>query len=290
VSTVIVLTRGSGGPDGYGAPNLPLERDIEEPVVIDASRLGASWHVVFAVRLRLFVDWHLAAGHEVSLRPPTDASAREALASFEFENDLPSRIFTAPLSAAHPRGSALLPIARLATDGEADDAAARAVEVLRGQTADLAVWGDAMHMAIGELCDNALDHGRNELGAYVAADRVRTEPREFRLAIADLGIGIPEHIRARHPEWYDDTAAIGNALAQGVTGTGDPHRGNGFEEVFDAALESALVATRSTATIDIRSGSGRVGVELVAGDRKVSDYRHNVPRRGTWITYTVRSV
>lgn len=50
---------------------------------------------------------------------------------------------------------------------------------------------------MGELCDNARVHGRNDLGVYVAADRVERPRRSFRLAIADLGIGIPEHIRRR---------------------------------------------------------------------------------------------
>lgn len=36
----------------------------------------------------------------------------------------------------------------------------------------LGAWGDATHMAIGELCDNAILHGDSELGAYVAADRL----------------------------------------------------------------------------------------------------------------------
>ncbi len=101
-------------------------------------------------------------------------------------------------------------------------------------------------MAIGELCDNALQHGHNDLGGCIATDRVTEPRREFRLAIADLGIGIPEHIRSRHPEWQDDTAAIASALDRGVTGTDDPYRGNGFAEVFDEALSSRSWLTQST--------------------------------------------
>lgn len=97
------------------------------------------------------------------------------------------------------------------------------VDLLQRQTDPFGSWSDAPYMAIAELCDNALQHGRNDLGGYIAADRIVEPRREMRLVIADLGIGIPEHIRTRHPEWHDDTAAITRALARGVSGTGDPH-------------------------------------------------------------------
>ena len=144
-------------------------------------------------------------------------------------------------------------------------------------------------MAIGELCDNALQHGRNDLGAYIAADRVLEPRREFRLVIADLGIGIPEHIRARHPEWQDDSAAISRVLERGVTGTGDPERGNGFPETIEYALEQQLIHARSAVEMDIRAASGRVGVQLVQGQLNVRDGLATSPRRGTWISYTVVS-
>ncbi len=108
--------------------------------------------------------------------------------------------------------------------------------------------------------------------------------------IADLGIGIPEHIRARHPEWHDDTAAIARALERGVTGTGDPLRGNGFAEVFATALENRLVRALSAAVVDIRASKGRVAVELVGGSKKVTTPPVERARRGTWITYTVTSI
>jgi hypothetical protein len=285
MATSIKLTRASGARDGYGATDLLLERDLEPPIVVDAAELGPC-HPMFAVRLRMFVDWHRAAAHDVRVVPPADATVAGYLAAMAV---LPDDL-GAPVGAA--RGDALLPLRRLHTHHDVEDAAAEATEVLEHQAIDLAVWGDAMHMALGELCDNALQHGavRNELGAYVAADRVDHPQRLFRLAIADLGIGIPEHIRAHHPEWHDDGAAIARALERGVSGTGDPHRGNGFAEVFDKAVEDQLVRSMSAATLDIRSGKGRVAVELVAGHKKVTAPPVDAPRRGTWITYTVASV
>jgi hypothetical protein len=104
------------------------------------------------------------------------------------------------------------------------------------------------------------------------------------------GIGIPEHIRHRHPDWHDDTAAITRALTRGVTGTLDPQRGNGFAEVFDEAIDRLLVRHRSAVKVDIRSGAGRVVVDLVDGRKDADRGTVGRPRRGTWITYTVTTI
>jgi hypothetical protein len=72
---------------------------------------------------------------------------------------------------------------------------------------------------------------------------IRTaEPRwTVSLAVGDLGIGIPEHVRRQFPE-YDDMFAIARALEPGVSGTGDRYRGNGFAETFETALISSASA------------------------------------------------
>ncbi len=244
---------------------------------------------MFVVRLRIFVDWHLAAGHDVSVVPPTDAGVAQQLADMDMARGLPASVIDC-LPARERAGQTVVPVRRLQTFHDVEDLADEAAGLLREQLHALAQWGDAMHMAISELCDNALQHGENDLGVYVAADRIETPQRAFRLAIADLGIGIPEHIRARHPEWHDDTAAIVRVLQRGVTGTGDPHRGNGFSEIFDVAHETMLVRAMSEARIDIRSAKGRVIVVLSAGQQTADGGPVEAARRGTWITYTVTSV
>jgi hypothetical protein len=245
---------------------------------------------MFLVRLRLFLDWHLALGHSVSLNPPSDDEVARHLSDMRLFDGLPAEL-AAPLPAAADVREDLLPLRRLTGYNDVEDAADDAVEVLRGQARPLAAWGNALLMAVGELCENALQHGRNDLGAYyVAADRIEGNQRCFRLAIADLGIGIPEHIRARYPEWQDDTAAITQVLERGVTGTSDPHRGNGFAEVIDSAVQNELVRAASAATIDIRSAHGHVSVELIGGHVLPVGWSVERPRRGTWITYTVLTV
>jgi anti-sigma regulatory factor (Ser/Thr protein kinase) len=240
---------------------------------------------MFLVRLRLFVDWHLAAGHEVVIDAPADPAIAQRLADMRFAAGLPEGVVDG-LPQARDDAS-ILGIHRLRTHLDAEEVAERAVSVLHQQIGPLAGWGDALHMAIGELCDNALQHGHHELGAYIAADRVTEPRRQFRLAVADLGIGIPEHIRARHPEWQDDSAAIARVLDRGVTGTGDPGRGNGFPETIEYALEQQLIQSGSAVEIDIRAASGRIGVDVVQGQVRVRDGLVTERRRGTWISYTV---
>lgn len=283
MGTTITLGSVAGGKDGYGH-DLRLERELASPIVVDASSLRVC-HPMFLVRLRLFVDWHLAAGHDVRIIGPTDPAAARHLADMGFGLELPvDAVVGLP---EHCPDAPMLAIRRLVVDEDAENVAQEAVEVLHQQTGAIAGWGDALHMGISELCDNALHHGSNELGAYIAADRIVEPRREFRLVIADLGIGIPEHIRARHPEWQDDAAAIAQVLNRGVTGTDDPQRGNGFSETIDYAIEQQLVQASSAVEIDIRAASGRVGVHLVAGATQVKDGLATTPRRGTWISYTV---
>jgi hypothetical protein len=141
-------------------------------------------------------------------------------------------------------------------------------------------------MAVAELCDNALDHGRNPLGAYVAVRRVAEPRRQVSIAISDLGIGIPEHIRQRYPEWSDDGYAIAHATEPHVTGTGNPHRGIGFSEVLEATLTRALHAAR----MDIYSANGFCRIQTVQEQRKLEVFPAPRFRRGTWIAFDLASV
>ncbi len=250
MGTTIKLGPSTGGGDGYRNDFL-LERDLKSPITVDASELGPT-HPMFLIRLRLFVDWHLAAGHAVSVTSPSDPAVAQHLADMRIAEGLPSGIF-GPLPSARSEAAAVLDLRRLSSY-------------------------------------HAILHGDSELGAYVAADRLDYPQPTFRLAIADLGIGIPEHIRAQHPEWQDDSGAIGRVLDRGVTGTGDRMRGNGYAEVLDQAHGAQLRRAMSALTLDVRSAKGHVRVRLVDEAVIVDPVEVTRPRRGTWISYDVVSV
>lgn len=240
---------------------------------------------MLAVRLRIFLEWHIKLGHRLRVVVPSDAATRCRLAQFGVGDGLPLDVID--LGSHWPSDADVIPVARLDSFLAVEELATQAVRLLQEQTGMFGEWGDAIHMAVGELGDNTIDHGRNQLGAYAAADRLGGDDAQFRLVFADLGIGVPEHIRAEYPEWHDDTSAISQAMVRGVTGTGDPHRGNGFAEVIEAAAQTDLVRAASAADLDVRSGKGRAGVRVCGGNPLHEPREADRPRRGTWATYTV---
>ncbi len=128
--------------------------------------------------------------------------------------------------------------------------------------------------------------GKTRSVQYVAVQRIIEPRRQVSIAISDLGMGIPEHIRQRYPEWSEDSAAIAHATEPSITGTGDPHRGIGFSAVMESALTTALHAAR----MDIYSANGFFRLQVVQEKRKPEIFPASNYRRGTWITYDLLSV
>jgi anti-sigma regulatory factor (Ser/Thr protein kinase) len=232
---------------------------------------------MFTVRLRVFVDWHRQEGREVILPPPESQPVLRLFNAMQIdsERDLEGG-----------DDDAILPVTRLDHPNDAEMVAMRTQEILEYQLPDVSPLGQATFMAIAELCDNAMDHGQNPFGSYVAVQRVTDPRRQVSVAICDLGIGIPEHIRQRYPEWSDDGWAIAHATEEGVTGTGDPHRGIGFSAVVEAALTASLHAAR----MDVHSANGFFRLQVVQESRKPEVFPASRFRRGTWITYDLISV
>jgi hypothetical protein len=136
-------------------------------------------------------------------------------------------------------------------------------------------------MAIGELCDNAVSHGRSEHGVYVAAQRYQST--RCVLAIGDLGMGIPEHLRRQHPQLIDDGDAIAEATKQGVTGVAGAeaqHRGNGYYHLVDEMQTTQI----PIGLLRIWSGSGRFSLAMADGRQTMRRGRStDEPTRGTWV-------
>lgn len=231
---------------------------------------------MFALRAQVFVDWHKEHGREVAITPPTDAASRRVFETMGIGRE----------GALEPADDAVVPVTRLVEFDDVESVAARTQEIIEYQLPKVSPLGQATFMAVSELCGNAIDHGRNDLGAYAAVMRV-SEPRQMlSIAISDLGLGVPEHIRQRYPEWSDDGWAIAHATDDRVTGTNDPHRGFGFSSVFEAALTRSL----HSAQMNILSANGFCRVQMVQEKRKVEVFPASRFRRGTWIAYDLISV
>ena len=262
--------------------DLPLSEELPSRLVIDATDLRVA-HPMFLLRLRVFLEWHAAQGRDLKLVGPSDPRAVAQLVGLDVVGDL--RVDHDLGRRASDRELAVVPLARIRDHAHIEEIATDALELLEYRLTDVARLGRACHMALSELCGNAVDHGRNPLGTFVLGQRF-ADRRRVVVAIADLGVGIPEHLRQRYPEWDDDAFAIGQALEYGITGTGNPHRGNGLPETLDAALTSSLHAAR----LDVYSARGFLMTEIVPGTKKMTPFATPAYKKGTWISYELVSV
>lgn len=244
-------------------------------LVLDLSALKAGIHPMVAVRLRLFMDWHSSRDREVSAIPPVDR---------EVSNQLKS-LGVIPGSPAGETSVGVIPVTRFRNFPEVEEISSTVRELLEYDRTDLAHLGEATFMVISELCGNAVEHSASNFSSYVAAATQPERPGTLIIAIADLGIGIPEHLRRAFPEWADDSAAIAKATFDHVSGTGDPHRGFGWGHVFDAALQKSLHA----AEFEIYSANGFLRTKIFDGHR---DHWPSPPpqyRKGTSIVCKLES-
>jgi hypothetical protein len=266
-----------GGADGGWRDDFPLSSDLPLRIGVNCKQLKLPIHPMWAIRLRVFMDWHRQEEREVTVVPPDDAHARLVFSGLGLDGDSDS---------AKTDSDSILPVTRLDGANAVEDVAKQTREILEYQLPDLSPLGHAAFMAVSELCDNAVDHGRNTLGAYIAVRRIIEPRRQVSIAIGDLGIGIPEHIRQRYPEWSDDGYAIAHATQPHVTGTGNNHRGIGFSEVFDAALTTSMHAAK----MDIHSANGFFRLQVVQESPKPEVFPAARFRRGSWISYELVSV
>jgi len=70
----------------------------------------------------------------------------------------------------------VLQVVRLAGSLDVEVVAARTRQILAYERRDVSPLGGAVFMAVSELCGNGVEHGRNDLGVYIAVQRV-LEPR-----------------------------------------------------------------------------------------------------------------
>lgn len=143
----------------------------------------------------------------------------------------------------------------------------------------------ALHFAFGELCDNATTHSGGS-PIYVAAQRysglTSGAPPRLELAVADNGVGIPNHLR-QNPVYSaieSDEDAIAKALQPGVSGTRE-RRGYGLHDVL---YETSQVADGEMV---IYSGMGSAIAPIGEEGRRRRFRELPGSLRGTWIQVRV---
>lgn len=276
------LRQWDGSKDGWQA-NLPLKA-YEDDITIDARSLRFAVPT-FLLRLRAFIDWHLGLGHNVTVLAPTNPAVAGYMAQMGVDAGLPPGVLVGLPQINDPGSSdVLIPLTQLREFNEVDELGEQVFQLFMGHSADeVSVFASAMHMAVSELCANGVEHGANEHGCYVAAQRYERPHRRTVLALGDLGVGIPTHMRKRFPGLRGDRTALREALKEGVTATGKDERGIGFTSVVEEAMASQM----RYATLDIHSGTGQLQ-QLVFPDEQPEIFTAEAPNKiGTWMTFEI---
>lgn len=257
----------------FEAPPAAVELDLT-----DLTFVGP----LFLVRLRAWLDHHAIHGATVTVRPPADRSVANYMSRMHVTAGLPKEVtFPLPVVRENPRGDRLIPLTRLAADGS-DDFDDLLGDLLRADDMRHAGFlAEPVIETAQEMVNNAVAHGANDVGAYVAAQRFEDRgtdlPHRCVLAIGDVGIGMAEHLRRGDQGRGSDNATIAHGMTEMVSGTGDPHRGRGYEVPFDVArVASAWVDLR------VRANAGWV---TRRNDRPPVPLAELAPCAGTWVEF-----
>jgi hypothetical protein len=236
---------------------------------------------LFLARLRAFIDWRCSVGDEIDLVKPREPSVCAYLERMHLASDLPPGCLCEwETSGRSERSDVLIPIRRLRSPADGDELEQELgglyLAHFEGALSGLA---EAFTRTIGEISDNATTHGCSSVGtSYVAAQRY--EHDRCVLAVGDLGVGIPEHMRRTFPDLQDDGEAIREATKEGVSGTGDPLRGVGYQYVIDGLKETKV----PRGELCVWSGKGRFGVETQNGiQERRRAWSVEEATAGTWV-------
>jgi anti-sigma regulatory factor (Ser/Thr protein kinase) len=139
---------------------------------------------------------------------------------------------------------------------------------------------------IGELIDNAIDHGASQEGAFVAAQvysGATSGRRGLEVAICDTGVGVLAHLRRNpaHADIPDSAEALKRAFTPGVSGTSE-ERGNGLGDLLSSLEFGGL------ARVHLRSGDGLATVTVGRRQRIERSHRTATSIEGTWAWLRIR--
>jgi anti-sigma regulatory factor (Ser/Thr protein kinase) len=87
--------------------------------------------------------------------------------------------------------------------------------------------GEALSYCFAELLRNVFEHSESPHGAIIAAG-LYPKAQRMKMAIVDLGISVPVHIRRKHGGWLDDERALRAALEPRASGSFDMDRNAGL--------------------------------------------------------------
>jgi hypothetical protein len=212
---------------------------------------------LFHVRLRAWLDYHAQRGIAVEVAPPSGSDVSNYMSRMHLCDELSELVqFPLPSVRENPLRDRLIAVTRLDAGGavEFDD-------LLGGllQSPDMVHAGhlaEVVDAAAQEMVLNAVDHGANPVGAYVAAQRFR-RPRDAAphiciVAIGDMGIGMAAHLAHAGQGRDTDARTICHGMTEMVSSAPGAWHGRGYTVPLDVARQKGAAWTN----VRVRANDG----------------------------------
>lgn len=239
---------------------LAMDGQPSESFTLDLSDLN--WvSPMLVVRMRAAIKSIANAGFDVLVVAPKDVDkARYCRRTHLLEGLPPDACGTFPAITEHDRHTSMIPVLEMKSEQAVNEMASSIMPVIEALVGTQGAAAEPLAEAFTELSNNAVEHSGSELGGFVAGQRFPST-RRLELAVFDLGIGIPAHMRKVHSDLGGDAETILHAMQLSVSGTSRADRGIGFSWITDLISE----ANDHSGSIDVTSGCGRV-VRSINGD------------------------
>jgi len=137
------------------------------------------------------------------------------------------------------KGFTQVPAIQFRNAEEQQRAVNRIVNAILGAIPDLD-RGDlkALEWSVNEITDNVLNHAQSKIGGLVQVSTFQRGRKRIEYIVADAGVGIPATLRETHPEIDSDTAALDQAIREGITRDKSIGQGNGLFGSYEICSHS----------------------------------------------------
>lgn len=259
--------------DAIGQLSQPLEL-----VAIDASALQfVSPEDICG--LRALIDLAATIADCVTVGCPEDDNVHRYLARMNFYADRPPLVRysrSVPWLRRRDRSRDLVELAMIQTPTDVSQQFERVLNIGAGQFGANSPMTTAFATAVGVAAENSVEHASAPVPAMMAAQRYG--PSTLRLAVVDLGLGIPTTLR-RNPlhRDLDDAAAIVRSLDDGVSSITELGRGGGLADMI------RKISRVGSARLKITSGAAEVQHAQTGPVHRAHSLELAEPARGTWL-------
>jgi hypothetical protein len=173
------------------------------------------------------------------------------------------------------RGFTILPATHFRDSDEQHQAVNRILDGILGAIPGLSREGlAALEWSVSEITDNVLVHAQSPVGGLVQMSMFKRTTKRIEYIVVDAGVGIPKTLRQSHPELTSDSAALEQAIREGVTRDKDLGQGNGLYGSFQ-------VSSHSRGIFHLQSGFAKLAFTAPRGLQVTTE---KVPFDGTLIS------